>query len=854
LALDPFACYREKVRAGRVTQKSLDEMEELRDLLRANRNDPDQIAEAQRVLELMEHRQRVRKVQTSLQFAAFQRASAQMDKAVQRRSVLRQQIGGQEAGLALLTPDPRGVYTGTNNVEHLSESIARNAQGLFIDAMEKLRRSGFGLVDSADQKALVREIMEALYGNQNVSQAAKDIAASWGEVDDYLIREIRRGGADVVQRRDFKIPQRHDPASFKRAANLVNDKGGRFKYKEHLDAWKSYITPRLNRTAMKSRVTGQPLTDDELDVLLDEMFDNVYTDGMNRFEAQKVGQAKKPPRRLADRHTLERVIVFRDAEAHMEYVDMFGGGFDLFSTMTGHIDKRSREAAFLQILGPDPDATMDLLGNRARAIDGEDPNILNGVYRELTGRLEAATGQGTAWAHGGRAVRNVLTAAQLGGAFISAIADVGFQALASFYNGVSFGRVFSRQMQLMIRGAYDKTDLKFAARLGIAAEEWSGSALSAVRVMGELNGPRVTRKAVDAVMRASLLSQWTQAGRQAFGLEFLGALADETDKAFDAINPALKRALERRGMTAAEWDQVRSVPLASRTNNPGDPGYLDPPSIMAAGHRDAALKLMQTIQEEQEFAVPSGNARVRANLKGAFRGGEGLEAGTLPGELMRFAGQYKSFPVTLMYTHLSRYFFDPAVGAMSNRIGYTAFLFSSMTLMGAIAVNAKNILAGKDPIDPAGENAGAFWAAAALQGGALGLFGDFLFSDHSRFGKSPFLSAAGPGASLFDDVVKLTQGAGPAVWDEESNYGREITRFIGNYAPGNNLWYTRLAFERIAQDQLQYMLDPDAARSFRAKANRAQRDFGTSYWWAPGTTSPQRSPDYVPPGVENLME
>jgi hypothetical protein len=38
-------------------------------------------------------------------------------------------------------------------------------------------------------------------------------------------------------------------------------------------------------------------------------------------------------------------------------------------------------------------------------------------------------------------------------------------------------------------------------------------------------------------------------------------------------------------------------------------------------------------------------------------------------------------------------------------------------------------------------------------------------------------------------------------------------------------------------DWLQETLDPEAQDSFRQKANRAQRDFGTPFWYAPGQHS-----------------
>ncbi len=180
-------------------------------------------------------------------------------------------------------------------------------------------------------------------------------------------------------------------------------------------------------------------------------------------------------------------------------------------------------------------------------------------------------------------------------------------------------------------------------------------------------------------------------------------------------------------------------------------------------------------------------------------------------------------------------------------MGYMADLFITTTVMGAIAMQAKQIAAGKDPI-PVGTDQDAaanakFWSAAMLQGGALGIFGDFLFADDSRFGKTMTQSLAGPVFNLMDDVKNLTiNNAHDLARGDDTHAGREFSKFLGRYTPGGNLWYTRLAFERMVVDRLQTMLDPRAAASFNQRKAKQTQDFGSGWWWAPGSTTPDRAP------------
>ena len=64
------------------------------------------------------------------------------------------------------------------------------------------------------------------------------------------------------------------------------------------------------------------------------------------------------------------------------------------------------------------------------------------------------------------------------------------------------------------------------------------------------------------------------------------------------------------------------------------------------------------------------------------------------------------------------------------------------------------------------------------------------------------------------------------------------------FIPGNNLWYARLAFDRLLADQLQQAVDPDYAKSWK-RLDQYAADQGTDYWWSAGDTAPERAPDFA---------
>jgi hypothetical protein len=84
-----------------------------------------------------------------------------------------------------------------------------------------------------------------------------------------------------------------------------------------------------------------------------------------------------------------------------------------------------------------------------------------------------------------------------------------------------------------------------------------------------------------------------------------------------------------------------------------------------------------------------------------------------------------------------------------------------------------------------------FWGAAAVQGGGLGLFGDFIFSDVNRYGQGFAMTVAGPMASFANDTFDLTFGnLFQAISGEETNILGEGIKFVENITP--DPWYSQL--------------------------------------------------------------
>jgi hypothetical protein len=139
---------------------------------------------------------------------------------------------------------------------------------------------------------------------------------------------------------------------------------------------------------------------------------------------------------------------------------------------------------------------------------------------------------------------------------------------------------------------------------------------------------------------------------------------------------------------------------------------------------------------------------------------------------------------------------------------------------------------------------------ALLQGGGLGIYGDFIGSAVSRDGKSFASTFIPPSFGVVSDAIAATglPSAARFARDEDQNWGRDVARFVNQDVPVfSSLWYARAGWRRLIADQVQMEIDDDYADSFRRMERKARED-DKPFWWAPGHALPDRAPDLTNAG------
>jgi hypothetical protein len=704
----------------------------------------------------------------------------------------------------------------------IQEDYARRLTGTFEAVGPKV----FGMMANKEGAGLVTR---ELFGQDTGSAMAKRAAKAWSDVADAMAGHFKDAGGILNRLADWRYPQHHDQL------RVFGDGSDQAR-----QAWKDDIGPKLDRTRYVHE-NGRYLDDAEFDALLSESWDSIATGGANKIEPGQGGRSAS----IAKRELAHRVLHFKDAEGYIAYQDRFGGK-DLWATMTGNVGRMAREISLMEQFGPNADhefafqndtALRDSRHARTNAA-AEAQDIAN-AYRYLAGYTNGVTNSRTARAF--EEGRNVMVAAHLGSALWSSIPDVGTLTMTAAYNRVGVWGAYSNALRALFGSAEGRDQLEHAGLM------MSSTMQSARRFQVDSLGQSFTGKMAQGILRVSGLTHWTDAlrgGYAATHMRALGNLIGRHETLADV--PAVDRKLlEAHGVTDLHYQVWRQAELEG--TNFGR--LLTPDAIYGIGddrlaalalrpdqvtigndalRRDAAQKILGIAITESHMAVVEPGAADRLMMGG------GASKGDVKGELSKAFWQFKSFPWAFVRKHFVERGWE-GQDTVGGKLRYIAPLFVMSSLMGALAVEIQDMLAGKQPRPLYGGDGKVMlknWIAAVLKGGALGVYGDFLAGEASGDARSALGATLGPLPNTVAQLGNLTLGnAVAAMGNAPTHFGQEAVNFGKQLTPGANLWYTKAATDHYIFDYVQDQLNPGYLSRMQA---RAERQFGSRYWWQPG--------------------
>lgn len=721
------------------------------------------------------------------------------------------------------------------NYIHAIHDDAISGMTALLDAASS--KDGTGLlrnlairVFDADNPVMTRDVVREVFANADGhtgNKIAQTAAQAWLKTIESMRLRFNAAGGDIGKLGYGYLSQIHDAA-----------KVGRVSASE----WSAKVLPLLDRNQYL-REDGALMGDAEVLGILQAAHETLASNGLNKIEP---GQYRGSGRR-ANAGSDHRVLHFRDGDAWIAYMSEFGEG-SLYDAMLGHLGVMSRNIGLVEKYGPNPETQFRLQSDLAQREDGRGtmanrsfgnpPDSYWAILSGKTGSPENAVIAKTF-----QDLRNVQTSAKLGAAVISSFSDI-----ATIGATLHFNRLPVFQMLANVGRNMSREQRQFLTSQGIIAEHMT-STLN--RWTGDNMTHSLTGRVSQNVMKLSLMNAWTDGLRSAFSATMMQGFAKKLGNTWSRLDEWDRYLMQRKGITQDDWNVITKAKPIERNGIE----YLSKDSILATGHPDAAQlasKWMAFVSDESQFAVVNPDMAVRAIVTGG-----GLPAGTLRGEAMRTFMQFKSFPMAMITRHWSRIFDTPqglegapsgfgantSSGAAVNRIALMAALSVSSMVMGAIALQVKQLISGKDPRDMTD---GRFWVQSMSQGGGLGYVGDLLLKDPTdnrgnsvEQGVGSILGpAAGSVAGLAGDLAVVN--AWQAAKGEDTNFGAEALRWTSSQLPYVGLWQVRGAWDHWVLQNAQEMVNPGYNDRIR---NRAMKDWGQDYYWQPGEALPDRAPD-----------
>ena len=657
-----------------------------------------------------------------------------------------------------------------------------------------------------------------------LSKEAVSIAKIMQKYQEAARIDANRAGAFIRKLPGYVVRQSHDPYKLQRAG---------FKQ------WRDEILPLLDERTFEAG--------SDVDGFLLATYNNLVS-GVHLKVSTPEPTGFKGPRNLAKKVSAERVLHFKDGVAWDQYNKVYGTG-SLREAFLGGLDRSGQSTGLMRRLGTNPEGNFEAALDELQLAFKEDPEAMRRFQDDRRGMLKTRFAEidgsaSIAVNHTGARVAANLRAwqsmAKLGGAVISAVTDLPVAASEMRYQGKGMLGSMGTLIGGMLSGKKPAEQREILSSMGVFFDSVRGEVVSKFSADDTLGGQM--SKWQQRFFKVNGLTWWTDAMRSTAALMMSHHLAYNRALNWDQMNPDLRRTLELFDFDAGKWDLVRNTgaKLADGREYMTTQGIDDIADADLAGYltskgrtvNAAAIgelreelrgSLRSYITDRASYAVIEPDARTRAMMR------RGTQPGTVAGELLRFVGQFKAFPVAILQKSFGRELYgrgyQPGVyGANPGReliqamrsgngekLGIAQLMLWT-TLFGYGAMATKDLLKGREP-RPADDPK--TWVAAMLQGGALGLYGDFLFGEANRFGGGLTQSLSGPTLGLIDGGYDLL-----ARLRDGDDAAAASFRFAIQNTPFANLFYTRAALDYLILHSVQEALNPGALRRMERRIEK----------------------------------
>ncbi len=710
-----------------------------------------------------------------------------------------------------------GDMSGIQSIDSKARGIASIYRGELVDFYTNIK-GGLGVF--TDQE-LVQKIVRERFGENTGDALAKKISDKMGDVFETMRDRFNRNGGDIGKLDNWGLPQTHNIGKIAKAGKEV---------------WVNKAESLID-TRQYVHENGDYYSQQEIRSLLEYTYDTLSSDGANKIEVGRQATGGSTSK-VTNRHGESRVLHFKDAESWLEYQSEFGG-MQFVDLVEAHINGLSKDIAMVENLGSNPKTALKILMDAAAKKDWEkgiDENKTQSSRKRAQVMFDEFSGgntpQSQVLANLGIAYRSMNVASMLGGTTIASLADQATIAKTAHVHNLSYRKAFGGLIEQL--NPANKADRELAHSLGLATEEmlgsiarWSDDGLTSTYGKSEKLA-RISSGVATQVMRVSFLNALTSASKVGFTkllMEKYGRLS--RSKAWNDLDVQDRELLSNTGLDERAWQVFQlAEPVVDRKGNqlmsarsiyeiPDEKltAFGDPKQVKD----QVASQLQAHLLDEQGMAVIEAGLRERTWMTVGAKG-------TITGEVFKGLMQFKSFSASFLMRQGSR---TMAQEGLKGKAAYGVPLFVTMTLLGGLVVQLRELLNGNDPQtiydsnDP--KKAGSFFMRSLVAGGGLPVLGDILVAGTDTSGRDANSFVSGPLGSDFTGLLGLTVG-NLTQYNEgkDTNFGNEAFKFVKGKIPAQNLWYTKAAINRMVFDEMQDTIAPGYREKALRKAERQQ--------------------------------
>lgn len=782
-----------------------------------------------------------------------------------------------EALSAIMVGSFKYAEGGMNSVDARQQGIMSKYAGELLAALHKERLDKLFL-----SKELEGKVFQAMFDGDdfdvNVAGGAeaKRIAEIIQITQKRMLKRKNQQGAMIAELKNYAVRQSHDPILLRAGAKTSEElKAARQSWVEYMMR-PDVLDPKTFENKPPTR-DGEPYTNEQF---LADMWDNLVSGQHDKVDELRGDdgdidkiEAFKGPANLAKKLSQSRIIHFKSGASAHAYFQKYSR-MSLSDAVMNAIQHDAQSIGLMEKFGTNPKSMFERVVDDIKKMNKDDAVKIDQIvkkekalvrqFKELDGTTRArGAGRPVLFgadfagiAAGWRMLQNM---SKLGMATITSFSDIASKA--AFINSrtdrgifTSYARAFSD----IFRNYNSQDQKRLAFLLNVGVDGYNGDVFA--RFGANDSGPGMMAKAHNIFFRLNGMNYWNNAQKVGLAKMLAADLATYADRGFGDIPNATRFDLQRYDINETEWNLMRQMELEAvdgnkymtssgldalpdsaiaqaalaKANQTRKRKLKQPTQAMIDKYRDdLSTKIATYLTDAADTAIPTPGAKERAMMN------RGFERGTVEGEAIRAIMQLKGFPITYISKGMTgQYYAKKQLAGMapneqqfssSGMVGLAQMMVGA-TMMGYLSVQLKEILKGKEPLEVFSDETALnpeLLTKAMLQGGGMGIYGDFLFGEYNKYGQTLSQSLLGPTFGSIDDIARIYNNV---LSGDVDAITKNATRFAISNTPGYNLFYTKTALDYLFIYGLMERSNPGYLRRME---RRMKRDMEQEFYFPP---------------------